>query len=350
MKYRKACITVASLVLSVVVLTACNDNTNDRASSEQTAAERLKSAALSNKSMELYEGFKFVGNNDSGFLQVPADFKRFVEMVTNSESSLAYSQRDGMMKVSFQALQSPDLEAEVESTLKAMQEKKEADEQSTVVVEDIEVAGLNGKVIHKQYFSKYADMDYHVYMIYLNGKYSMKTISIEFEGDQHELKDKILSSYSEDSYAVVSNDTAEMYDDAAHGNGEVLATYESDDLKLKAGILSTNLQITKFEENNITLKMMGDFNEKDDYFVTLVKGDTLDYMGGSYVKAKTDAEGSYLLADITTSGQVFITDVQYRITVSNTNDFDAPSVDYFFRVDKGESAGAKVSVATDKEQ
>ena len=70
------------------------------------------------------------------------------------------------------------------------------------------------------------------------------------------------STTFQDLYTVVRNDTAEMYDDDAHGNGEVLATYESDDLKLKAGILSTNLQITKFEENNIMLKMMGVFNEK----------------------------------------------------------------------------------------
>ena len=72
-------------------------------------------------------------------------------------------------------------------------------------------------------------------------------------------------------------------------------------------------------------------------------------MGGSYVNAKTDAEGSYLLAYITTSGQVFITDVQYHITISNTNDFAAPSVDYFFRVNKGTSADTNKSAGADKE-
>ncbi|MGE7983668.1 hypothetical protein [Solibacillus sp. NPDC093137] len=349
MRFRKAFITVASLVFSAFVLTACDDRTSESDSKEETAAERLKHAALSNNSMELYKDFKFVGNKDSGYLQVPEEFKRFVEMAINSESSLAYSHRDETMKVSFQALESPDLQVEVDSTLKVMQEKKNADEHSIVNVDDIEVAGLKGKVIHKEYYSEWADMDYHVYMIFLNGKYSLKSISFEFEGDQYELKDKILASYSEDSYAVVSNDTAEMYNDEANGNGEVLATYESDDQKLVAGILSTNLQITKFEEDNVTLKIMGDFNEENDYFVTLVKADTLDYMGGSYVKAKTDKDGSYLLADIPISGQVFITGVQYRITVSNTNDFEAPSVDYFFRVDKGESADANASVATDKE-
>lgn len=295
----KSIVVGSVLVLSISSLTGCSQilekvtEKNVAPSSEETVDINGQKVKLPDNSLvmgedsnerpqvSLEEGFKVVGDDEYGWLQIPEDFVKFIEATNPNSPAKQFAKGDKSFILTFNPLPT---EASHEDLVMNLVEHMRSQGPSVLAI-PTEVNGNKATELF-QHFEK-DNYIWHVWIIEEGN--SRKYISMEYTGDQEELKNKILNSYS--ATEPVTKDSS-VSSDTTNSNTPIST---SSDFNLVPQ--SDNFKEVHISKENLRIHVFGDFNENSTYFASIY--DQVDFDSFSYQEVKpTKAKDGSLYLDL----------------------------------------------------
>lgn len=198
MKYRKIMF-ASTFILSIALLTGCVGTEKEAPEKEETpviqkeTTEKEEPAVIEEKKVEVIEGFKQIGNDLNGYIQVPEEFLTFKEIDNPTSPATQYASEDQSFIVTYLTID------ETLSFEEAVQSLKDSMGMGGPEFKETKVtaAGLEGIELYQEFDEEgFEGYQFHVYV--LKGKKANRYIAIEYYGDGTEIKDQILNSYLEE--------------------------------------------------------------------------------------------------------------------------------------------------------
>ena len=310
---------LASLIIGSMFLTACSDSKEHEATLDQVSA-----SAQDVSEPNILIDYQFVGNDSYGYMQIPEDFKRFITATNRNDDTFIFASPDEKMIVSFELYSKA-------ATLKNAS-KKIADDLNGngegVEVSPIEINGMQGSMISKTL----VDEDYHIYVYILQGKQELRYISIEFEGNQEDVRDNIVNSYMEQRYAYAepTPTNLEVTKSGLSNLTETMSIFLNDS-DLNASVFTKELDITEIATDMIAFKLYGDFKEGQEYFVSVEDPESAEFFGNFETTPKKDNEGTYLEGTILSENK-FTPNIMYHIATINLKSMAVPNDYAYFMI------------------
>lgn len=309
----------ASIAFSIAIVAACGD--------EHQNEVFLSEEVVNGHSLvepEILYNYQFIGNDANGYIQVPDDFESFPAAATLYDDHFIYAAPDRSTILTFNLYsEASNLKAGTEKLIKLLQL-----DESDVEVTPVNINGLNGNQLYINY--KNSGLQYYTYL--LEGTHELRQITIELYGGNTELRETIISSYSEKKYGNAKPTMTIAEETKAKETSLTIAsTIEfNDNSDWEAAVLSPELDLSEVAQNFVSFKIRGDFNEGDVFFVSIEEMKNVDYFGNCDAVVQKDAEGTYI-AGMIDSETNFNRDILYHFSMTNMSNMESaqPAYAYF---------------------
>lgn len=229
------------------------------------------------------EGFKVVGDDTYGWFQIPEDFGRFVDVNNPDPNIKQFSSQDKSFILTFYPIRNDVSHNEMVANFVDYMRNQGPN----VLLMPGEVNGNKASELF-QYYEK-DDYTWHVWIV--DEKDARKYISIEYEGEQEELKNNVLESYSltepqQADTPVVSKPSID------NSNPENMES----DYNMEIVPHTNNFEVTYVQDYHIKFKVFGDdLKEGHTYYGSFYNHEDFETIGRMEQKAVRANDGSYYL-------------------------------------------------------
>ena len=193
MQYRKTLL--SSMFLSVALLTACGGNEGDdvaKNENKEVQQEVAKETVVEDDGLKLLEGYMVVGSETNGYIQIPEDYVPFVEAGVSNDIT-AFAKVDQSVKVNLLSLGNT-------STLNAVQKNLESNLQTDGQEPSATPMTVGGNEAVQIYTYYEADKT-NLYVYLIQTDTDITYLSIEYTGDNDQVRDNIVMSFSKTDYS-----------------------------------------------------------------------------------------------------------------------------------------------------